>query len=369
VLAVRMIGVALTVSAPWLLLGGVLANALAFYGEYWALAIYPMLLAVGLLVSAAAFAMVVVLVGWMAPGRARGLANVLALAIGLLIFGLGQAPRFIPPSMMRNLWYSVMPAGDADGMQWIPGKALLGQPAPLLLFIAFTAAVFGLVWVSLAKKFNSGALSAAAYRPGAKPPRNTNGQFGRGVFATAFIKNLRLLTRFPGLVSQTVYRSLTLVPVVLILAGKVRIGSGPEVVAPLLVFLAGQLGLFFISVMVGTDQAQDLAASAPVAAGTMRRGTMFAAGYAAALIMALPVIAVLGREAAVMPALLAGMAGVLISNLALGLNSPIPLTRAALGKQQTGTVLGLMLGVSVSSFWAIAVWLWVTPNPFGVFTP
>jgi ABC-2 type transport system permease protein len=368
VLAVRMVGVAMTVAAPWLLLGGVLANALAFYGEFWALAIYPMLLAVGLLVSAAAFAMVVVLVGWMAPGKARGLANVLALTIGLLIFGLGQAPRFIPPSAMRDLWYSVMPSGDAAGMQWIPGKAMLGQPLPLLLFGVFTVAVFGLVWVSLAAKFNSGALSAAAYRPGAKPPRQAHGQFGRGVFATAFVKNLRLLTRFPGLVSQTVYRSLTLAPVLLILAGKVRIGSGPQVVAPLLVFLAGQLGLFFISVMVGTDQAPELAASAPVAAGTMRRGTLFAAGYAAMVVMALPVIAVLGREAAVMPALLCGMAGVLLSNLVLGLNSPIPLTRAAFGKQQTGTVLGLILGVSVSSFWAIMVWLWVTPHPFGVFT-
>jgi ABC-2 type transport system permease protein len=290
----------------------------------------------------------------------------LALAIGLLIFGLGQAPRFIAPAAMRHLWYSVMPAGDAAGMQWIPGKAMLGQPVPLLLFAVFTGAVFGLVWVSLAAKFNSGALSAAAYRPGAPPPRHAQGQFGRNVLSTAIIKDLRLLMRFPGLASQTVYRSLTLVPVLLILAGKVQVGSGPQVVAPLLVFLAGQLGLFFISVMVGTDQSADLVASAPVAAATMRRGTVVAACYAALVVMALPVIVVFGREESVMPALLCGMAGVLMTNLALGLNSPIPLTRAAFGKQQTGTVLGLILGVTVSSFWAIAVWLWVTPHPFGL---
>ena len=53
------------------------------------------------------------------------------------------------------------------------------------------------------------------------------------------MKNLRLLARFPGVVSQTVYRSLTLVPVIMILGGKLRMGGGVQVVAPLLVFLTG----------------------------------------------------------------------------------------------------------------------------------
>jgi ABC-2 type transport system permease protein len=366
VLAVRMLGVALTVASPWLLLGGVLANGLVVFGDVWALAIYPMLLAVGILAAAAAFVMVVLLVGVVSPGRARGLGNFMALAMGVLIFGLGQAPRFIAPEAMRRLWQSVMPAGDASGLAWVPGKAFLGEPADLALFLAFTAAVFGLVWVSLAGKFGAGAISAAAYRPGGKPPRR-QGQFKESAFAALFVKNLRLLLRFPGLVTQTVYRSLTLVPVVMILAGRVKIGAGPEVVAPLLVFLAGQLGLFFISVMAGTDQSPELAASAPVAVARVRRGALWAAGYAALVLMALPVIGVLAREAVVLPALLAGMAGVLLSNLAVGLRLPIPLTRAQFGKAQTGTVMGLILGVTVSSFWAVLVWVWVTPDPLGVF--
>jgi hypothetical protein len=42
---------------------------------------------------------------------------------------------------------------------------------------------------------------------------------------------------------------------------------------------------------------------------------------------------------------------------------PIPLVRANFGKTSTGTVLGLILGVSVSSTWSFIIWLTVAPNP------
>jgi hypothetical protein len=142
-----------------------------------------------------------------------------------------------------------------------------------------------------------------------------------------------------------------------------------EVVAPLLVFLTGQLALFFISVMVGSDESPELAASAPVAPGFLRRGALAAAGYATLVLMALPVIGVLARDGALLPDLLLGMAGVLVSNLALGLRLPIPLVRADFGKVQTGTVLGLILGVGVSSVWSLAVWLLVTPHALGWLLP
>jgi ABC-2 type transport system permease protein len=362
VLAVRMIGVAGSVSSPWLLLGGVLANGLALHGQVWALAIYPVLLALGLIASAAAFALVVVLVGRVGPGTARRMAHGMALFMGVFIFALGQAPRYLSPSTMQAIWTLMMPGKNISGAQWIPGRAMLGQAGPLLLFIILSLAAFGLVWLTLDKKFATGAISAAAYRPGGQQSRQT-GTFRNGPGAALFVQNLRVLARFPGVVTQTVYRSLTLVPVLMILGGRVRIGAGPEVVAPLLVFLAGQLALFFISVMVGGDQSPELTASAPVAPAALRRARLLAASYATLLILALPVIGVVWREAQVVPVLLAGMAGVLLSNALMGLKLPIPLIRATFGKAQTGTVLGLICGVAVSSVWSLAVWLAVTPHP------
>ncbi len=364
VLAVRMLGVGLSVAAPWLLLGGALANALLAYGQVWALALYPMLFAVGQLAAAAAFALVVGLTRLMAPGTARALGHVMALATGLVIFALGQAPRFIAPARMRLLWRALMPDGDAGGLRWLPGQAMLGQPLALLFCLAVALAAFLAVWLALAEPFASGAVSAAAYRP-AGVAGLQRGRFRKGAFSAAFAKNKRLIARFPGLATQVMYRSLSLVPVAMILAGGVKIGTGPQVVAPLLVFLAGQLALFFISVLMVTDQALELADTAPAPPETLRSAALGAAGYAALLIMALPAALALLRQPDLARPLCLGLAGVLLTNLILGQKLPIPLVRADFGKTQKATVFGLIIGVSVSSFWAWLVWLSVMPQPLG----
>ncbi|MDE8343435.1 MAG: hypothetical protein POG24_06420, partial [Acidocella sp.] len=194
--------------------------------------------------------------------------------------------------------------------------------------------------------------------------RRGGGTFRPPPFAATMLKNLRLLLRFPGLVTQTIYRSLTLVPVTMILTGRVAIGTGPSIVLPLLVFLAGQLALFFISIIMGSEQSPDLLAAAPVSPQTGRRAAYAAAAYACAIIMAVPVIGVLWREGQLLWVLLPAMGGSIICNLLLGQRFPIPLLRPAFGKTQTGTVFGLILGVSASSLWAFIAWLAVTPHPF-----
>ena len=360
VLAVRMIGVGVSVAAPWLLLGGVLANGLAVYGQYWALSVYPMLLAEGVLVAALAFALVVMLVGWIGPAVARRAGHTLALLMGVVIFALGQAPRFMGIERLGRFWQAFTPAPGAHGPALIFARALLGQMVPLALSLALSLAIFALVWATLDRRFANGSISAAADRPTGATSRQ-GGTFRAGPFSAAFMKHLRLLTRFPGVVSQTVYRSLTLVPVVMILAGRLPAG-GVDVVVPLLVFLAGQLALFFISVLVGAEDAPDLAASAPMARSFLRMAALATAAYATVLLLLGPVLVMLWRAGSLAPVLLGGMALAVASNLAVGERLPIPLVRAAFGKGQTGTVLGLVLGVTVSSAWALAAWLLVAPH-------
>jgi hypothetical protein len=67
----------------------------------------------------------------------------------------------------------------------------------------------------------------------------------------------------------------------------------------------------------------------------------------------------------VLPVLLTFMAGAAACNLALGERLPIPLIRPEFGKARTGTILGLILGVAVSTGWSFTAWLLVTPHPFG----
>lgn len=363
VLAVRMLGVAVSIAAPWALLGGVLANALAVYGQLWALAVYPMLLAEGLMVAALAFATVTALLGRIGPAAARRAGHTLALGVGIGIFILGQLSRFVPPQTLARFWQAMLPGPDGGGVAFLFARGLLGQGAALLASIGVSLAVFALAWRVLAKPFAEGAITAAAYRPPGRTGAQ-GGRFANTAFSALFAKDMRLLGRFPGLISQVVYRSLTLVPVVFILAGKGTAYGGMAMVPPLLVFLAGQLGLFFISVLRGTEDAPELTATAPVPVTLPPRASIAAAGYAALLILALPVLATMARAPDLLAPLLAGLTGVLLSNLTLGLRLPIPLVRAAFGKSQTGTALGLILGVGVSSLWSLAVWLIVAPNPF-----
>jgi ABC-2 type transport system permease protein len=363
VLAVRMLGVAAKIASPWLLMGGVLANALAVFGHVRALAAYLIISGAALLATAAAFSLVVVLVGHIGPRAARMLSHTLSLVIGVVIFALGQAPRYLPAPAMARFWHVLMPnAADAAGLRWVPGRAMLGEPVPLLVFMAVCALLFWLVLRTLDKTFASGAISAAGFA-GGNSRRKQEGQFQRSPLAASVLKNLRLLLRFPGLVTQTVYRSLTLVPVAMILSGRVTIGAGLEIVAPLVVFLAGQLALFFASVMMGAPQSTDFYAAAPVAPRLRGQAVAAAAGYATAIIMALPALGILLRDSGIFPALVACLAGAAASNLAIALKYPIPLSRAAFGKAATGTVLGLILGVSASTAWAFAVWLLVAPHP------
>jgi ABC-2 type transport system permease protein len=362
VLAVRMIGVAASVAAPWMLLGGALANAMAIFGQFWALAIYPMLAAEGMAAAAVAFALVVVLVGWVGPRIARRAGHTLALLMGVFIFALGQAPRYLPAQQVAAFWKSLLPADQGLGVTSLFGRGMLGQPWPLAASLSFAVLLFLAVWMVLGGRFASGAISASAYRPPGDAQAQS-GAFRASPFPAVCMKNLRLLARFPGVVSQTVYRSLTLVPVVMILAGRIHAGT-VQVVVPLLVFLTGQLALFFISVMVGSDESPELAASAPVAPEFLRRGALTAAGYATLVVMAPPMLGVLLRAGALLPVLAAGMACVLVSNLALGFKMPIPLIKAEFGKAGNGSLMGLVLGVGVSSVWSLAAWLLVAPHPF-----
>jgi len=365
VLAVRRLGVAASIAAPWVLLGGVLGNALAVYGQFWALSVYPMFFAEALLVAALAFALVVVLLRFVSPQTTRRTGHTLALITGVGIFIIGQMPRFVPKPELAQFWASLLPGAGGGGPSFIFARGLLGQGGALAASIAFALAGFAIVWVFLAKPFADGVITAAASRPRGRAATQ-GGVFRGSPFAASLAKDLRLLGRFPGVVTQIIYRSLTLVPVALILAGRFHvdgIGDGMAVTVPLLVFLAGQLGLFFISVLAGSETIPELAATAPVPPSTPQRAALAASAYATIFIVAVPALAVMARAPGLLPVLIFGIAGVLLSNLLLGLQMPIPLVRASFGKTSTGTVMGLILGVSVSSVWSFIVWLAVAPNP------
>jgi len=84
------------------------------------------------------------------------------------------------------------------------------------------------------------------------------------------------------------------VPVAAILLGKVALGVA--VTVPLLVFLAGQLVLFFISMLAAMDEMPALVASAPVAPSAPPRAALAVTAQASLQVVGLLVLAVLARR-------------------------------------------------------------------------
>jgi ABC-2 type transport system permease protein len=354
ILASRMISAALAVAAPWVMMAGMLGIGLALHGALWGLAAAPMLLAIGGLAAALAFALVLALVGRVPPQTARRAGHSVALFLGLGIFLLGQAPRLLPAREVAAFWAALLPVPGRPA-SWL-AAGLLGAPLPWVTGLAGLSGATLLLWALLARRFSAAALTAATHRSAA--PQAPSG-FPAGPARALLARNRRLIWRFPGLLSQTIYRALALVALGFLLAHP---GLHGAAVAPLLCFVTGQLAMFFIAILRAGEDAPGLLASAPIGAPTARLCAMAAAGAACLIVIALPAAATLTRMPWLALPVLAAGAGALLSALSLGYRMPMPVTRAAFGKPPVGTLLGLVLGTAAASFWAGLAWL-TSPTP------
>ncbi len=354
ILASRMISAALAVAAPWVMMTGVLGIGLLLHGAVWGLAAAPLLLALGGLAAALAFALVLALVGRVPPQTARRAGHSVALFLGLGIFVLGQSPRFLPAGEVAGFWAALLPTPGRPAT-WL-AAGFLGEPLPFATSLAALGGATVALWAALAQRFSAGALVAATHREAAA---QRPGGFPKGPVAALLTRDRRLLWRFPGLLSQTIYRALALVVLAFLLAH-----PGPKSLAagPLLCFVTGQLAMFFISVLRAGDDAPGLTACAPIGPQTARLCAMAVAGAAALLVIILPAMASLYiMPALTRPVCLCGT-GALLSAVTLGYHLPMPVTRAAFGKPPIGTLLGLILGTASASFWSGLAWL-VSPVP------
>ncbi len=354
ILASRMIAAGLAVAAPWVMMTGVLGLGLALHGAAWGLAAAPLLLALGGLAAALAFAVVLALVGRVPPQAARRAGHSVALFLGIGIFVLGQAPRFLPAAQLAAFWSALLPVPGRPST-WL-AAALLGAPLPLATSLAGLGGATVALWAVLSRHFSAGALVAATYREAA---HRRPGLFPAGPLPALLMRNIRLIRRFPGLLSQTIYRALALVALAFLLAHP---GRNSAAVAPLLCFVTGQLAMFFVAILRAGEDAPALPETAPIGPQLARLSVLAVAALAALIVVAVPAAAsLLVRPALTWPVLGAG-AGALLSALALGYRLPMPVARAAFGKPPVGTVMGLILGTAATSLWAGLAWL-VSPAP------
>jgi ABC-2 type transport system permease protein len=270
VFSVRLAAIALSVTAMALLLATPFVDVLVFGGGARWLALYGVVLAIGLSSAAVAIAITVTLFRTIGPRRTRLVAQILAAIIGAgfvialqvaAILSYGTLSRFAILTSDAAKSYAPAP----DSVIWWPARAALGDAETLLLLLACGLLLLGTVMAVFSGGFADTAVRASTATVTTRRGSRTR-MFRSGSRQQALRrKELMLLCRDPWLVSQSLMQLLYLVPPALLLWRSFSDSSVAIVlITPVIVMAAGQLagGLGWLT--ISGEDAPDLVATGPL---------------------------------------------------------------------------------------------------------
>jgi ABC-2 type transport system permease protein len=270
VFSIRLVAIALSVTAMAMLLATPFVDVLIFGGGPRWLAVYGVVIAIGLSAAAIAIAVTILLFRTIGPRRTRLVAQIVAAVIGAgFVIALQVAAILSYGTLSRfAILTSDTVAGFApgpDSMLWWPARAALGDGEALLLLLACGLLLLGAVMTSFSAGFAETAARAstgtAATRRGSRTRWFRSGSRQQALRR----KELMLLCRDPWLVSQSLMQLLYLVPPALLLWRSFSDSSVALVlITPVIVMAAGQLagGLGWLT--ISGEDAPDLVTTAPI---------------------------------------------------------------------------------------------------------
>jgi len=318
VLFVRALGVAAGVMTVFLIFLTPLVGPAIILGHPEWLGLFGVLAALALLATAAGLSLAMTLFSLIGPRRTRTVAQVLAALVGAAFFLTSQIRTILGKGASESL-FQTLARETAEGrlklppIAWLPLKAMLGEPLPLLALLAIGVGAFTLSALSLGRRFaDAAAATQGSQTSAARPARGRDRAFAKGVFAATLAKELRLILRDAGLLSQVLLRVLYLVPTAVILSRNAAHGGGAALAggAGVVVFLAGQVAGSLAWITLSAEESPDLLAVSPAAVRSLRRAKLAAALLPVALLLAAPlaVLAWLAPATAFWTAVGAGLA-------------------------------------------------------------
>jgi ABC-2 type transport system permease protein len=309
IFTVRLLGVVMSSAALYLFLFGPLVHVGLALGQFRWIGVYVVLAATATLMACLGMLLTLALVRLLGARRTRVVAQVLGAVAGALLFLLSQ-------------WYSMLSHTDGgaaagqrlhalaqlpwlapDSPLWLPGRAALGEPAPMLGMAVLGIAVFALTVGRTHRFFVHGLQQAAgSARAVAKPPGELRMHFRRSLFDALVIKEWRLIARDPHLISQVLLQLVYLAPLLFLIL-KNNDAPGPAIGSGL-ALLCGSLTASLAWITVSAEDAPDLLQSSPAASRTIMLAKLAASVMPPLLLVALPLLWLLVR---------APLAGMLIS--------------------------------------------------------
>ncbi len=366
VLTVRALAIAVPVTCSWGFIILPLSNWMAFFdGAHWLLA-YPVMVAMGLLATSLGLAATMLLFAMIGPRNTRVFGQILSVLIGASAFIALQARAVLPDSWVEaaSTWLNSVSASGHLKISEIPAKAIFGDSSSLLILalvagVSFAAAVwfFGGTYAAKAAAI-AGATEKAVLQT--RVQRQAS-KFRSGLNVTLILKEWRLLSRDPWLISQVLLQLIYIIPMGFAFWKSSELPGAPSMgLAPMLAMLAGQLASGLVWITISGEDAPDLVASAPVLKQQVLRAKILAATLPVGLIILVPLIFLMRQSLAVgaLTALACAIAALSATLACLWTQKPRP--RRTFGYRQKGSILANLAETALNFCWffALAAVLW-----------
>lgn len=322
------------------------------------LAIYPVLVSLGLLATAVAVFTAISLFFLFGARRARLVMQLIGAAIGGGFVLIVQVVLLLPDAM-QNTVTGVLAASMAPGSRLaavigIPVAATLGDMSANFVMLVLAVACFGGAVFLLSEPFAKASLAASGQ--GAVQvqlcSRRRKGFKSRPGPALRR-KEWRLLMRDPGLFAQISLQIIYTLPMVLVL---VKSNTVPMVVAivPSIVVIVAQVAASLAWITVSGEDAPELIATAPVNAAAVDASKFSAIAIPIAGLLAIPVaaLALVSIRAAVITAGLA--IGASLSTALLNIWHPMPGNRRGMLRRHSQSKLMALIEHIIAMMWAAA---------------
>lgn len=357
IFTVRLAGVVIGIASTYLFFLAPLAHVGLALGQYRWLGIYPTIIGMSVIAATAAILLTLALVRMLGARRTRVVAQVIGAIAGALMFLLSQSYNVFSHSSQapnaESLASLFLPGGPLgpDSMLWLPGRAAVGAPLPLLGMTLLAAGAFFLTVRCTHRFFVHGLQQAASTSRVAAPPRRgVQYRFGRGLPEVIVIKEWRLIARDPHLISQTLLQLLYLLPLCFLIFSdsKMRIPG----IATGATMLCSSLAASLTWIIVQAEDAPDLLLASPANAVLVRAAKLAAAVMPPLLVVSVPLLWLLVRQP------LAGLmtcftvTGAVVGTSLVGMWIGRPGSRSGFQQRGQRNLLGIMLELATSLSWA-----------------
>jgi ABC-2 type transport system permease protein len=236
---------------------------------------------------------------------------------------------------------------------WWPARAALGDGEAMLLLLAASFLLLGIVMAVFSSRFADTAVNAAANPVLASHHKRMTG-FRAGTRQQALRrKEFMLLRRDPWLISQTLMQLLYLVPPALMLWRSFSDSSTAIVlVTPVIVMAAGQLAGGLAWLTISGEDAADLMTSAPLPPSRVIRAKIEVVAIAIGVVFA-PLIAALLFASPLQAFVSAtGVAAAALSSTAIQLWFRVQARRSQFRRRQNSSKLATLAEAFCSIGWA-----------------